>query len=566
MKYLRVCHAINIIVLSYCRVTHQLGGYAVFSWLFELPRLLLRYREICICYERDLLHPMTPAATRFMWTYLPIFWHVFCTGPCLIWPMSLLLWRPQFSTLSIQTLVIFNCFGALFTFVNFVTYQHFPRYKLEDAIRSGTIKVQDQCFPSSNDAEVTPIYSKWVMYLGEKPYLPFGHYNSLSMPSPAVKSGLSVKLNNSDSSSINEELSTQVLTAMAIGAPVSVFMCLASFFAMFISKSANTLSLTSVSFANHLLVAFSAATLLLIVVNAVLMVCLCCQEGFFTGASKYFQWKIHLCAAALVLYLFSECATISVSYAHSSRSSHFYQMTLFGSIVVEMLIEWAKCSYVDRDRFNVLSFLRQPLPSALLIFTAVYIDAHSFGLISQTCGSRSFFFTHCDTEKDKQQTFMCMLLLVVVVSRSFFAHCFFQLITYRPPVNVKSFYANATNTNISIICRICNVAAFYGCSTYLFLVGPAIPLLNSPLENFRTHAIVLLCMAALFITLSLALWPVLLARWSQQWAIQSRLMVLGVSLWFASPPSQDIRAVCVILLTVSIVSLIIAEKKRVLYT
>jgi hypothetical protein len=118
-------HLFAIFAYSWCLYTHHLSGLAILGFLFEIPVLLLNYREICLTFG-DIFpsHSLTFASHVSLaayWISLHFLWHLTRTAGCLLYLLSLLLWRDDIaSALPLSSLVVYHVLGAGFNYINFV--------------------------------------------------------------------------------------------------------------------------------------------------------------------------------------------------------------------------------------------------------------------------------------------------------------------------------------------------------------------------------------------------------------------------------------------------------------
>lgn len=138
-------HIFTIFAFSWSLVTHKLAGLCFFGLMFEIPVLVMNLRDITASFEDEL--------KGFPWTS---FWCVGMNGlgfqlyshcvvvlfaifrgvPCFLWPLSLVIWRKELSTLPIASHVIYHLLGLVFCFVNIIVFfSYVLRYFMEDLVR-----------------------------------------------------------------------------------------------------------------------------------------------------------------------------------------------------------------------------------------------------------------------------------------------------------------------------------------------------------------------------------------------------------------------------------------------
>lgn len=137
---LLVHHVITAFAYSWCLATHKLGGLCIFGLMFETPILLLNVRDLWACFEKEFMSPLSTMSKQGVSTFVGsmyFLWHVFRTIPCFLYPLSILIWRPELNTLSIHSRVVYHFLGLLFCYVNFeLIFGIIPRVMLDDWMRA----------------------------------------------------------------------------------------------------------------------------------------------------------------------------------------------------------------------------------------------------------------------------------------------------------------------------------------------------------------------------------------------------------------------------------------------
>ena len=147
---LMVHHVITIFAYSWCLATHKLSGLCIFGLMFEAPILLLNVRDLWACFEKEFLHPFKSMTQREVSIFIGVqylLWHIFRTLPCLLYPLSLLIWRPQLNTVPLYSRLVYHILGLLFCFVNFeLIFGIIPRVLLDDKRRAGLLSEETHLF------------------------------------------------------------------------------------------------------------------------------------------------------------------------------------------------------------------------------------------------------------------------------------------------------------------------------------------------------------------------------------------------------------------------------------
>ena len=139
-------HILTAFAYSYCLWSHKLSALAVFGLLFEAPVLITNTRDILTSFNAEIQYPFTSWSRSQYKLYSNITQLVFhCTRTsfCFLWPLSLCIWLPQLSTLSVTSQIVYHFLGAGFCSVNLIIYRDFlTRTLCEDAVRMGLMRPQ----------------------------------------------------------------------------------------------------------------------------------------------------------------------------------------------------------------------------------------------------------------------------------------------------------------------------------------------------------------------------------------------------------------------------------------
>ena len=132
-------HFVTLFAYMWSISTKKLGGLCVIGLLFEAPVLLMNFRDIAAAFEEELDYPYQ-RLPRWKFTVFNIAWmlvfHLCRTMFCLLWPISLIIWRPQLRTLPMGSQIIYHYLGASFNIVAFTLIANYVhRYMLEDMVR-----------------------------------------------------------------------------------------------------------------------------------------------------------------------------------------------------------------------------------------------------------------------------------------------------------------------------------------------------------------------------------------------------------------------------------------------
>lgn len=134
-------HVVTVFAYAWCLATHKLSGLCVFGLMFEAPILLLNLRDLWACFEKEFLYPLRGRDRRqvsMLTGSMYFLWHLFRSLPCCLYPVSVLIWRPQLNTLSVACRGVYHFLGLLFCYVNIeLILGIIPRTVLDDWMRAG---------------------------------------------------------------------------------------------------------------------------------------------------------------------------------------------------------------------------------------------------------------------------------------------------------------------------------------------------------------------------------------------------------------------------------------------
>ena len=145
-------HLFTIFAFSWSLCTHKLSGLCAFGLLFEAPVLLMNLRDIFASFYHELQgFPYNSVWCRCFGgmgfqLYAFVLGTVFIFvrgGACSLWPISLVIWRSQLSTLPIGSQVVYHLLGIAFCYVNAVVFfTYLIRYLMEDLVRMKALSLQ----------------------------------------------------------------------------------------------------------------------------------------------------------------------------------------------------------------------------------------------------------------------------------------------------------------------------------------------------------------------------------------------------------------------------------------
>eukprot|EP01041_Mallomonas_annulata_P000505 gene505-964_t len=142
-------HILTIFAYGWCLNTHTLAGLGVFGLIFESPILLTNLHDIFASYEIECNYPFKRFPRLFYRFYVIILvtiWHITRTVPCLLWPLSLIIWRTQLSRIPISSQVVYHFLGLSFLYANMhILLKYISRYTMEDYYRAGFVS-KEQLF------------------------------------------------------------------------------------------------------------------------------------------------------------------------------------------------------------------------------------------------------------------------------------------------------------------------------------------------------------------------------------------------------------------------------------
>jgi cytochrome b involved in lipid metabolism len=147
---LMVHQVITLFAYAWCLSTHKLSGLCLFGFMFEAPILLLNVRDLWACFEKEFLHPFKSMDRREVSIFngsIYFLWHVFRTIPCVLYPLSVLIWRPELNTLTIYSRCVYHFLGLLFCYVNFeLIFGIIPRVLVDDWMRARLMSEESHLF------------------------------------------------------------------------------------------------------------------------------------------------------------------------------------------------------------------------------------------------------------------------------------------------------------------------------------------------------------------------------------------------------------------------------------
>lgn len=118
-------HFFAIFAYYWCMHIHHLSGLAVLGCLYEFPVLLLNYREMAINYPQLFPSGATVFTSRtsltIFWILLHISWHFTRTLGCILYIVSLILWRNEIAAaIPPDSLIVYHLLGIGFNYINLV--------------------------------------------------------------------------------------------------------------------------------------------------------------------------------------------------------------------------------------------------------------------------------------------------------------------------------------------------------------------------------------------------------------------------------------------------------------
>eukprot|EP01035_Chromulina_nebulosa_P026053 gene26054-34054_t len=145
-------HLFTIFAFSWSLCTHKLSGLCAFGLLFEAPVLLMNMRDIFGTFHHELQgFPYNSIWCRCFGgmgfqlyaIFVGVLFIVVRGGACSLWPVSLVIWRSQLSTLSIGSQIVYHLLGIAFCYVNTVVFfTYVIRYLMEDLVRMKALSLQ----------------------------------------------------------------------------------------------------------------------------------------------------------------------------------------------------------------------------------------------------------------------------------------------------------------------------------------------------------------------------------------------------------------------------------------
>ena len=116
-------HVITFTAYMWCVQTKLLSGLCVFGLLFEVPVLVLNVRDLLAYFEVEFIliwkDYMDKTAYNKLLCFQYTLWHTCRTLPCLLYPLSLVIWRKQLATVPLASRIAYHVLGCLFGYVNF---------------------------------------------------------------------------------------------------------------------------------------------------------------------------------------------------------------------------------------------------------------------------------------------------------------------------------------------------------------------------------------------------------------------------------------------------------------
>ena len=135
-------HTLTIMAYSWSLYSHKLSGLCVFGLLFELPVVFLNVRDILATFDNWLVFHDTKQAISdktwyIMWIPIYVTWHCTRSIACMLWPLSLIIWRPELNTLPIFSRLVYHFLGFMFNVVNVkLLYEVVPQCAFADIKRT----------------------------------------------------------------------------------------------------------------------------------------------------------------------------------------------------------------------------------------------------------------------------------------------------------------------------------------------------------------------------------------------------------------------------------------------
>lgn len=118
-------HIITIFAYGFSYYTHYLGGLCMFGLIFEIPIVILNIRDIIACFNQELLYPWKYCHKIVFIIYSNVIIILFVItrfGPCLLWPLSLFIWRNELFQLPLYVQLIYHSLGMSISYINITIY------------------------------------------------------------------------------------------------------------------------------------------------------------------------------------------------------------------------------------------------------------------------------------------------------------------------------------------------------------------------------------------------------------------------------------------------------------
>ena len=140
-------HVVTLFAYSWSLSSAQLSGLCVLGLCFEAPVVFMSLREIIIVYDDifGLIPSIRFAQLRLFWIALYVTWHAGRSLPCLLYPISLLIWRAHLNQLPPASFYVYHLLGLVFCFTNLtLLFRYIAKYLQEDMQRVGLALRRDE--------------------------------------------------------------------------------------------------------------------------------------------------------------------------------------------------------------------------------------------------------------------------------------------------------------------------------------------------------------------------------------------------------------------------------------
>ena len=133
-------HCSALFPFCWTLASHEMSGICLFGLMYEIPVLLLNLRDLFVSFEVELFPQNNlwrrDHVVRF-WLCFHILWHSTRSLSCLLYVVSLFVWRESInSLLSPASRVVYHVLGGLFNYINIVLLcSVIPLYMSEDLKR-----------------------------------------------------------------------------------------------------------------------------------------------------------------------------------------------------------------------------------------------------------------------------------------------------------------------------------------------------------------------------------------------------------------------------------------------